>query len=131
MITENVKALFEKTSLVALATSSDGAPNAVPIYWKKIVDERTIWFADNFMKKTVENIKANPRACISFWDSETEEAYKLIGSATYHSGDDKHQECVKWLQSINPDKNPKGLVEFIVEEIYDLKPGENAGNKVV
>ncbi|MFH1424534.1 MAG: pyridoxamine 5'-phosphate oxidase family protein [archaeon] len=131
MITEAIKNLFESQDLVVVATTSaDGTPNAVPIYWKKIVDEKTIWFADNFMKKTAENVQANPKCCVSFWDAKTEESYKLVGTATYHSGDEKHLECIKWLQSINPAKNPKGLVEFVVEEVYNLMPGENAGKKI-
>ena len=131
MISEAVKTLFNNQDLVVLATSGvEGIPNAVPIFWKKVKDERTLWFADNFMKKTAEKIKANPKCCVSFWDSKTEEAYKLVGKAVYHTGNVKHNECVKWLQSINPEKNPKGLVEFVVEEIYDLKPGESAGVKL-
>ena len=48
MIPNQVKELFEKQSLVAFATSDkNGNPNAVPIFWKTIINDDTIKYEIN------------------------------------------------------------------------------------
>ena len=42
-MTKRMKELFEKVEIVALGTStSDGAPNTVPVGSKKIIDDETV-----------------------------------------------------------------------------------------
>lgn len=128
MIPENAKALFDSQSLVAFATASkSGEPNAVPIYWKKIVDGKTIWLLDNFMKQTRQNLVENPKVCISFWDSKTEEGYKLKGTASYHASGKPYDEATAWMQSKSPGRKPRGVVVVKIEKAYSIAPGEKAG----
>jgi len=127
-IQKEVKDLFNKEPLVAFATADrEGNPNVVPIYWKTILNDETILLIDNFMKMTKDNIEQNNKVCISFWNPETEEAYKIKGIATYHTNNVIYEEGKKYIQSKNPEKNPKGVVEIKVMEIYSIKPGEGAG----
>ncbi|MFH0874426.1 MAG: hypothetical protein V1859_00675 [archaeon] len=87
-------------------------------------------FIDNFMKKTKENIIENEKMCVSFWNQETEEAYKLKGIGYYYTSGKKFEEGKNILQKKNPNRLPKGVVEFIVKEIYSITPGINAGEKI-
>ncbi|MFH1786999.1 MAG: pyridoxamine 5'-phosphate oxidase family protein [archaeon] len=129
MLTGDVKKLFESQDLVALATADKSSmPNVVPIYWKKIVDSSTIWLIDNYMLQTAGNLRQNKKACISFWNPSTEDAYKLKGEATYYSSGKVFEAAKKWIQSISPSKSPKGVVEFKVLEVYTIKPGPAAGS---
>lgn len=123
-----VKALFEKTILVAFGTAdNDGNPNTIPIFWKKIIDEDRIILIDNFMRATKENILKNNKVCVSFWDPQTEEAYKLKGVATYYKEGTIYELGKKFIQSKKPEHIPRGVVEIKVNEIFDICPGPNAG----
>jgi len=131
MIPPEVKELFENSKLVSFGTADkEGNPNVVPIFWKKILDEDRIILLDNFMQTTKENISQNKKVCLSFWDPDTEESYKIKGDAIYHSRGPIYEKGREFMQSKKKDKTPKGVVEIIVTEIYTIKPGPDAGKKI-
>jgi predicted pyridoxine 5'-phosphate oxidase superfamily flavin-nucleotide-binding protein len=68
-MTERMQELFSKVRNVVLSTATgDGIPNAVPIGAKKIIDAETILISDQYFKKTLENMKANPRVSVMYWE---------------------------------------------------------------
>ena len=78
-MTDRMKELFEKVPTVVLATATgDGAPNAVPVGSKKIIDDETILLSDQFFNKTLANLKSNPKVAVTFWKGF--EGYQLKGS---------------------------------------------------
>ena len=132
MMPLGVKELFEKSKLVSFGTADrEGNPNVVPVLWKKILDEDRIILLDNFMQTTKENILQNKKVCLSFWDPGTEEAYKVKGNAIYHSNGPVYEKGREFMQSKKGDNAPKGVVEVIVTEIYNIKPGPDAGKRIV
>ena len=130
MITEEIKNLFKAQDIAALGTCGEGKPNVIAVYWKHIPDDQTIWLLDNYMNKTLENLRGNPNVCVSIWDAQNDEGYELKGTATYHSEGETFEKAKAWIQSINPEKNPKGVVEVKVEEVFTLKPGPEAGTPI-
>lgn len=131
MIPNPVKTLLEKQALVAFGTADkEGSPNVVPIFWKKVLNNETILLIDNFMKMSKKNLMENNKVCISFWDSGTEEAYKIKGIASYHTKGPIYEEGKKFIQSKKPDRVPRGVVEVKVTDVYTIKPGPEAGKKL-
>jgi predicted pyridoxine 5'-phosphate oxidase superfamily flavin-nucleotide-binding protein len=131
-IPQKVIELFDKEDLVAFATSDeDGNPNVVPIFWKKIINGERILLLDNFMRTTKQNLQKNNKVCISFWNSQTEEAYKIKGIATYHTNGPIFEEGVRFIQSKNPGRIPRGVVDIKVIEIFSISPGADAGIKII
>ena len=131
IIPNEVKELFGKRSLVSFGTADkEGNPNVVAIFWKKIVNDDTILLIDNFMRMSKNNVLENNKVCISFWDPDTEEAYKIKGIATYHTEGSMYEEGKKFIQSKKPDRIPRGVIEVKVTEIYTIKPGSEAGKRL-
>ena len=131
IISDEVRNLFEKESLVAFGTADkQGNPNVVPVFWKKIDSNETILLVDNFMKMSKENFLENSNVCISFWNTETGEAYKIKGEAAYYTKGKIYEEGKKFIQSKKPEGIPKGVVRVKVKEIYTIKPDSNAGKKL-
>jgi len=131
IIPNEVKELFGKRSLVSFGTADkEGNPNVVAIFWKKIINDDTILLIDNFMRMSKNNVLENNKVCISFWDPDTEEAYKIKGIATYHTEGSMYEEGKKFIQSKKPDRIPRGVIEVKVTEIYTIKPGSEAGKKL-
>ena len=131
VIPNEVKKLFEKQPIVTFSTSDkQGNPNAVPIFWKRIINDEAILLVDNYMKMSKENLLGNSSVCLAFWDSETHEAYKIKGNATYHTEGSVYEQGKSFIQSQKPEATPKGIVEIKVTEVYDIKPGSEAGKKM-
>lgn len=66
-MTERMKVLFDKVGTVALGTSTlDGIPNVVPVDAKKMIDDETILISDQFLNKTLANMKSNPQASLTY-----------------------------------------------------------------
>lgn len=130
-ILNEVKKLFNEQILVAFGTADKkGNPNVVPILWKTILDDETILLLDNFMKKTRENIQENKKVCVSFWNANSGEAYKIKGTAKYYQEGTIYEKGKAFMQSKRPGNSPKGVVEIKIEEIYTIKSGPDAGKKL-
>jgi predicted pyridoxine 5'-phosphate oxidase superfamily flavin-nucleotide-binding protein len=128
-----MKELFDKIPIVVLTTAtSDGTPNGVPIGSKKILDDNTILFSDQFMNKTFANIKANPKVAVTFWEGT--EGYQLKGTVTIETKGDRFEETAAWIEDLGnkigfPLKS-KGAIIMNVEKIYGVSPGPGAGKQL-
>ena len=79
-LTEEMKAAFRTMKAFPVATASkDGWPNVVPIGFVELIDDETIWIADNFMKKTLANVQENPKVSIYIWGAETKGCFQVKG----------------------------------------------------
>ena len=65
----------------AFSTCSDGVPNVVPVSMKQAMDPETVMVSDQYMNKTLANLKANPHAALSVWDKEG--GFQVKGTITY------------------------------------------------
>ena len=60
-LTPKMKELFAGIKLFPVATASKkGVPQVIPVAFVSLVRDDTIWLADNFMNKTVSNVRENP-----------------------------------------------------------------------
>ena len=70
-LTTEMKEAFSKMKIFPVATASkNGTPNVIPIGIVELVDDETIWITDNFMNKTLDNLKANPKIAFYVWGPE-------------------------------------------------------------
>ncbi len=117
----------------AVATCSlDGVPNVVSCSMKQAWDAETVMISDQFMKKTLANIQANPRMALSVWD-ETH-GYQVKGTVIYES-DGPNYEAIssqvhQILSSMGYDFRSKGVCWLRVEEVYSITPGPDAGELI-
>ncbi len=132
-MTKEIMDLFQKAPATVFATSSpDGKPNAVPIGAKKIIDDETILISDQFFGKTLENMKANPRVSVTFWEGHN--GYQIKGRVTIETSGARFEETARWIDEmskrIGAPLKSKGAVILCVEEIYSVNPGPDAGKRI-
>lgn len=125
--------LFEKVGAAVLATStSDGTPNAVPVGAKKIIDDETILISDQFLNKTLANMKSNPNVAVTFWEGH--EGYQFKGMVTIETSGKRFEETAEWVKRMGEKAGfpltSKGAVILKIEEIYGVAPGPGAGKKL-
>ena len=130
-ITDEMKDIASKAKGWAVATATkDGVPNVVSIAFGKVLSENQILLMDVFMKKTEENIKANPKVAASVWDMESMKSYQFKGDAKIETSGKVFDEGVQMVKSMMPQLAPKAAVVVDVKEIYITSPGPDAGKLV-
>jgi len=133
-MTERMQELFKKVPAAVLTTATlDGTPNAVPVGAKKMIDDETILISDQFLNKTLANMKSNPKVAVTFWEGH--EGYQLKGSITIETSGARFEETAKWIEELGnkagfPLKS-KGAVIMKIEAIYGVSPGPGAGKQLV
>jgi predicted pyridoxine 5'-phosphate oxidase superfamily flavin-nucleotide-binding protein len=86
---------------------------------------------DNFLNKTRKNLEENPFATITFWNPETLEGYQVKGTVETKSTGDLYEQIKSEIHAKRPDLPVKAIVILKVEEIYNIKPGSEAGKRMV
>ena len=130
-ITNEMKDVAAKAKVWAVATSTkDGVPNVVTIAFGKVISDNQILLANVFMKKTEENIKANPKVAASVWDMESMRGYQFKGDAKIETSGRFFDKAVQIVKSATPQLTPKAAVIVEVQEIYIISPGPDAGKLV-
>ena len=132
IITDEIKEVAERARAWALATvSKDGIPNVIPVSSAKVLSEDEILLVNNFMRKTEDNLKANPdKVAVSIWDLRAIKGYQFKGEARIETSGKAFDEGVQLVKSVTPQLNPKSAVVVKVKSIYITSPGPNAGKEL-
>jgi len=116
--------------IVFLATSSkDGIPNVVPIGAFKLLDDETLLISDQFFNKTLANLKANPKAAISYWGEKG--GFQIKGTVIIHTNEKVFSDDVAWMKELRPNLTPKSAVIMKISDVFQVKAGADAGKKIL
>lgn len=132
-IPQEAQELFEKVGTVVFATArTDAQPNVCIVGMKKVLDDETIYLSDQFFKKTLANVKENPKVAVIWWGAEG--AYELYGTARYVDEGPEFEEQAAWVNAAFEQKGSplraKGGVFVHVEAVYSSSPGPTAGVQI-
>lgn len=116
----------------AFSTCSGDIPNVVPVSMKQVVDDETVMVSDQYMRKTLANLKENPRAALSVWDNEG--GFQVKGSVTYENEGPRYEAVAAQVKAIlsgmGYDFTSKGVCFLHVEDVYSVTPGAHAGDRL-
>jgi uncharacterized protein len=129
-LTSEIKDSLTGTKTIFLATSSKtSVPNVVPIGAFKLLDDETLLISDQFFNKTLANMQENPKIALSWWGEKG--GFQLKGSVTLHTQDDIFRQDVAWMKELRPNLTPKSAVVMKIAEAYHVRPGIDAGKKIL
>jgi len=129
-VTDEIKASLAGTKLVFLATSSkNGTPNAVPVGAFKLLDDETMLISDQYFKKTLANIKENPKVAVSYWGEKG--GFQIKGTVTVHTNDEIFKKDAAWVKELKPNLVAKSAIVLKITDVYQVKPGPDAGKKIL
>jgi hypothetical protein len=124
--------------LVLGTASKDGTPNAVPVGIVRFPDDETIALVDNYFLKTRANLSENPSIALTCWDLEEKDGklavrdgYQLKGSVRVEEAGPLYERIKAEVQAANPHHPARAIVLMKVEEIFDVKGGAGAGQKIL
>jgi predicted pyridoxine 5'-phosphate oxidase superfamily flavin-nucleotide-binding protein len=131
-LSEEIKTAFSKVKIFPVATASkDGIPNVVPIGFCQLMDDETIWIVDNFMLKSLANLKENPNVAIYVWGPDTGGCFQIKGKANVIDSGEKFEKMRSIVNSAKPGLPAKTLVEVEITEVFQCAPGPGAGKKLL
>ena len=91
--------LINNAYAAAFSTCSpDGVPNVVPVSMKQAVDDETVMVSDQYLRKTLANLQANPRAALSAWDDEG--GFQVKGTVTYENEGPRYEAVAAQVHEI-------------------------------
>lgn len=128
-----VQDLFKKVSDVVFTTASaDGQPNSCIVGMKAVIDDETVYLSDQFFKKTLANVQANPKVAIVFWEGIN--AFELHGTARYVNEGPEFEAQKAWVdaafEQMGKPIKAKGGCFVHVDAVFTSAPGPMAGNKI-
>ncbi len=135
-LTPYIKSIFEQHGkgprIFALATANKKCiPNVVPIGFLWVANDDEIWVIDNYLNKTLKNIKENPVAAVYAMGGETgKECVQVKGKCTYFTSGADYEAAVEMAHKKNPGYPAKGLVKIKIECAFDTTPGPSAGKRI-
>ena len=131
-LTAEMKEAFSKMKIFPVATAAkDGTPNVVPIGIVELTGDDTIWITDNFMNKTLDNLKANPKIAIYIWGPEIKGCYQIKGHVTLKTSGKEYDEMKAKINKKNPALPARSLLIVKITDVFECKPGATAGTKLV
>jgi predicted pyridoxine 5'-phosphate oxidase superfamily flavin-nucleotide-binding protein len=123
-ITDEIRKFVETQKISYVATvNKKGVPNVSPKGPLRIVDNKTLAFADLFSKKTRDNLRVNPGIAVSVVDVEKKEGFQFRGQAQVLTDGPLFDQIVQEISKPYT-KRPmvQSVVKIKVKEIHDLAP---------
>ena len=131
-LTGEMKDAFAKMKIFPVATASkDGVPNVIPIGIVELVSDDTIWITDNFMNKTMDNLKANPKIAMYVWGAEIKGCYQIKGHVTIKTSGKEYEDMKAKINKKNPALPARSLLIVKITDVFECKPGATAGTKIL
>jgi predicted pyridoxine 5'-phosphate oxidase superfamily flavin-nucleotide-binding protein len=131
-LTGEMKELFAKIKLFPVATASKkGVPHVTPIAFVSLVRDDTIWLADNFMNKTLSNVRENPFIALYLYDADSRKCCQIHGRVDVKTSGADYEKMKKMVLEKKPGLPAKSLLVVAITEVYDCMPAPGAGKKVL
>jgi predicted pyridoxine 5'-phosphate oxidase superfamily flavin-nucleotide-binding protein len=127
-----MKEAFGKVKLFPVATSSkSGVPNVAPIAYVMLKGDDTLWLGDNFMNKTLANVKENPHIAIYVYDPDSKKCFQVKGKVEVKTSGPDYEKMKEMVKAKKPDLPAKSLLVMKIAEVFQCAPGPTAGNKLL
>jgi predicted pyridoxine 5'-phosphate oxidase superfamily flavin-nucleotide-binding protein len=131
-LTADMKEAFGKMKVFPVATATkDGTPNVIPLGIAELVSDDTVWFVDNFMNKTLSNLRVNPKIAFFIWGPDIKGCFQVKGVAAIKTSGKEYEEMKAKINLKNPALPARSLVIVKITEVFECKPGPTAGSKLL
>jgi hypothetical protein len=128
----DMKDAFSRMKIFPFATASkDGIPNVIPLGMVELVNDETIWITDNFMNKTISNLRLNPKCAIYIWGPEIKGCFQIKGVTAIKNSGPEYEEMKAKVNRKRPELPARSLIIMKITEVFECKPGPTAGSKLV
>ena len=131
-LTPEMKEVFSQQKVFAAATASKNAvPNVAPVATVQLVSDDTIWIGDNYMVKTLANVRENPVLALFIWDPEKKRCFQIKGTVAIKTSGPDYEKIKAKIKEKGPHYPAKGLLIVTITDVFECTPGSGAGKKIL
>ena len=131
-LTSEMKEVFSQQKIFAAATASKNAvPNVAPVATVQLISDDTIWIGDNYMVKTLANVKENPTLALYIWDPEKRRCFQIKGTVAIKTSGQDYEKIKIKIKEKGPHYPAKGLLIVTITDVFECTPGSVAGKKIL
>ncbi|NQE45001.1 hypothetical protein C5S31_03125 [ANME-1 cluster archaeon GoMg2] len=124
IIPDELKKIFETVDSVVFETAGkEGNPNAVQVFWKKVLNDKAVLLIGDFTTLNENDLIENNDVRIYYWDPKAERGYQIKGIGRYHTYGPIYEVGRKFMLAKKHDSAPEGVIEVEVSGISILRPG--------
>ncbi|MCL4477655.1 MAG: pyridoxamine 5'-phosphate oxidase family protein [Deltaproteobacteria bacterium] len=128
-LTDAMKTLIAENQCFVATANKQGIPDVGPKKSTRALDDETIIFNEGTGKRTFSNIKENPIVAIAVVNKERTEGFRFFGHAGIVTSGPIFEKAKEMAAQLNRPA-PLAVIAVKVEEIYNLKPGPTAGERI-
>jgi predicted pyridoxine 5'-phosphate oxidase superfamily flavin-nucleotide-binding protein len=115
MINKALKELIESREFINLASCDlGGRPNAAPKFLLKVSGEH-LYLVDHIIGRTFSNLRENPRASLSFIDSNTLIGYQINGKVEIIDSGVEYERIIKEVHNKQLDLSISRVIEGVTK----------------
>ncbi|MEI6888515.1 MAG: pyridoxamine 5'-phosphate oxidase family protein [Bacteroidales bacterium] len=129
-LTPEMKDMIAKQQCFIGTVNADGTPNVAPKRSTRVLSDDSIMFTEGTGGATYANIKRGSKVSVSVVNRETIDGYRFVGTALLEESGELYEQAVVMSAKIGMPK-PRAVTVIHIEEIHSLKPGPNAGKKIL
>ncbi len=118
-LTDDIKALLEKQMVIIASADRDCTPNAGPKGSVFPIDDETLVYSESTARKTLANLRANPRVSVLTVDRTTGRGFQLKGRAELITSGDIFERVAR-RQEERKRSRPTQVVKIRIEEIFPV-----------
>jgi predicted pyridoxine 5'-phosphate oxidase superfamily flavin-nucleotide-binding protein len=116
MLLKKITEILKNREFISVATSDlTGSPNAAPKFLLKI-DGNIVYLIDYSMGRTWENLKINPKASLSFVDTDALIGYQINGLVEIIDKGPRYDNIFHELEQKEIDLSIKRIIEGVSKE---------------
>lgn len=131
MLTPAMQDAIQRADLLPLATASlAGIPNVVPVKYVWVTAPDTLWIVDNYLAKTLANLRANPQAALYVWSAEPKLCVQIKGDIAIHTEGEAYAAMQARARAEKPDMPARALVVLQIRDIYQCLPSDGPGRRL-
>ncbi len=131
-LNDEMKSVFSKVKIFPVATASkEGIPNVVPIAFVQLVSDDTLWIGDNYMVKSLANVKENPHIAIYTYDPDVKRCFQIKGKVQVLTSGPDFDKMKGIIKAKNEKYPAKSLLLVKITDIFECTPGATAGKKIL
>lgn len=121
--------LATQTPILATVIQSSGMPNIGPKRSLRVFDDNHLIYNENTGGQTLVNIEQGSKVAIAVIDRPNLDGYRFVGTPSIHHDGEAFENAVSFAAE-NGMKEPKCAVIIKVDEVFTLKSGPTAGQKL-
>jgi len=131
-LTDEMIDAIKTVKVFPLATSSaDGVPNVAPMGAVWVAEPDTVWIMNNFMQKTIKNLKENNRAALFVYGAGVKGCFQIKGDVTIVDSGESYKKAKDMMDKMKPGLPGRSLLIISVKEVFSCMPGPDAGKKIL